>query len=66
MINPQLLLEESETNGFLAILQRSTTGKVDELPAMNLEQYCELRKREIPKYIPLPMANDDYDIDDYS
>ena len=64
--NPQLLVEESEGNGFLAIIQRSTTGKIDEISAMNLEDYCELRKREIPKYIPLPMANEDYDIDDYS
>ena len=66
MNNPQLLIEESEGNGFLAIIQRSTTGKIDEMKMMNLNDYCVLRGREIPKYIDLPMANEEYDIDDYS
>ncbi|EDR27372.1 hypothetical protein, conserved [Entamoeba dispar SAW760] len=64
--DPSLIKKESEGKGFIAIIQRSTTGKVDEIKAMNLKDYCELRNIEVPKYIPLPVANEEYDIDDYS
>ncbi|KAL7715694.1 Protein Abitram [Entamoeba marina] len=64
--NPTLLQTESEGKGFLAIVQQKLKEKHEEITLTSLEDYCALRKLEIPQYIPLPVANEDCDIDDYS
>ena len=37
-----------------------------EFGGRTLEKYCEVRGLQVPKYIPLPVANEEYDIDEYN
>ncbi|ELP88239.1 hypothetical protein EIN_225720 [Entamoeba invadens IP1] len=65
--HPELLKNESEGKGFVAILQKNPNEKnPEEMESLSLEEFCKLRNLEVPHYIPLPVANEEYDIDDYN
>ena len=64
--NPSFLQTKSEGAGYVAVIQKSAMHKNAEFGGRTLEKYCEVRGLQVPKYIPLPVANEEYDIDEYN